>query len=195
MGDVGGFIQGRVNATFNGVAYEFDSLFGAGSPPGIQSDSLYDFLLANRDTPIVFTAEAIAPDLVVGFSSEPGDLRGFNDGTVSSPYTSGLEQYGSTTILAMPNGESIGEIGFGRAGFSGRVIISRPNNAIFTDVGSLYANLNDNSYELTTGQAGNFLGAYLSSNNNGIWSYISGLNENQGISFSITETPLFSLVI
>ena len=193
MGDVGGLIEGRVNATFNGVTYEFDSLFGAGSPPGIQSDSLYDFLLANRDTPIVFTAEAIAPDLVVGFSSEPGDLRGFNDGTVSSPYTSGLEQYGSTTILAMPNGESIGGIGFGRAGFSGRVIISRPNNAIFTDVGSLYANLNDNSYELTTGQTGNFQGAYLSSNNNGIWSYISGLNENQGISFSITETPLFNL--
>ena len=40
MGDVGGLIEGRVDATFNGVTYEFDSLFGAGSPPGIQSDSL-----------------------------------------------------------------------------------------------------------------------------------------------------------
>ena len=58
MGDVNGALEGRVNATFNGVMYEFDSLFGAGSPPTIQSDALYDFLLANRDVPIVFSAEA-----------------------------------------------------------------------------------------------------------------------------------------
>ena len=100
MGDPNGLIEGRVDATFNGVTYEFDSLFGAGSPPGIQSDSLYDFLLANRDIPIVFTAEVIVDDTTA--------LTGFaSSGFAGSSYPS---QSGSLTPDAFLNGQQIGGI-------------------------------------------------------------------------------------
>jgi len=105
MGDPNGLIEGRVDATFNGVTYEFDSLFGAGSPPGIQSDELYDFLLANRDIPIVFTAEVAPSTLVVDDTTA---LTGFaSNGFAGSSYPI---QVGSLTPDAFLNGQQIGGI-------------------------------------------------------------------------------------
>jgi len=194
MGNDAGDLEGRVDTVFNGVPYTFDALPGLGTTPTIQSDNLYDFLFDNRDTPIVFTAEAIAPDLFVGFSSDP-DVKGYNDGTVSTPFLPTPEAYGSTTITAMPNGEAIGGIDFAKSGFNRRIIISGPSNAPLTNVGTLYANLNGESWPITNTFAGNYFGKYLSQSRTEIADYIDDLSENQGISFSITETPLFSLVI
>ena len=193
MGDVGGLIEGRVNATFNGVTYEFDSLFGAGSPPGIQSDSLYDFLLANRDTPIVFIAEAIAPPssqitIATGTYSNGQSVAGYGVGV--------LQGGGDLGIISPPlllDGQIITELSIRNNNG-----ISYPNTvtaAGATDIGDLYLNIGTDTFTLVwIGFRYAIPGGSGGQQQQQFYDFLVA-NDGAVLPISITDTPLFTVVI